>query len=409
MVIKSFKRRSVLAGMAGAVMVPPSVAFAQDTSGIEASWEESYLWIATTWHSLAYWSSDRFSKAADVMPEEWGLDLNSLDLFAEMGVWKALLLDASSITPPEKYELFHAYLVRKFESLERASRYYTDGIVLNDMELVRRGSSFFDDGYVLDEEFFESGFDQLLVNRSIEDDVDVLPILDTLGLESAEITPSEIVGVRGDLSEIADPMALGFSTGPTIGESLASVDIHIYSDFQCHFCRSFYFETLPFVIEDFVHTGLVRLVFHDFPRLGTDTAIADPDDLSIEINDPNNESALAAHAAMSASEQGAYMKMSTLIFNSFQDVQSGIYTPSKLSQLAGALDLDIQMFNESMESGQYLPALAASVEQGRVYGITATPMFILDNRNGDPNVIQQTAEGYSLLKRQIELAIRTAQ
>lgn len=402
-------RRSVLAGMAGAAMVPSARAFSQERSRIEASGEASYLWTATTWHAIAYSSIERFSNAADAKGEEWELDLTSLDLFTEMGVWKALLADAAPIVPPEEYELFHEYLVRKFESLERASRYYTDGIILSDMELVHRGASYFHDGYVLDEEFFESGFDKLLVNRSIDDDVEVLTILDTLGLGSAEITPSETVEARGDMPEIVDPMALGFSTGPTVGDSLAAVDMHIYSDFQCHFCRSFHFETLPLIIEDFVNTGKIRLVFHDFPRLGTDTAIADPDDLSVEINDPNNESVLAAHAAMSASEQGAYIEMSTLIFNSFQGVQSGTYTLPKLSRLAGVLDLDVQIFEESMESGRYLPALAASVKQGRAHGITAIPMFILDNGHGDPNVIQQTAEGYDLLKRIIEAAIQTAQ
>ena len=36
-------------------------------------------------------------------------------------------------------------------------------------------------------------------------------------------------------------------------------------------------------------------------------------------------------------------------------------------------------------------------------------MFIIDNGNGDPNVVQQTSQGYDLLRRQIETAINSLQ
>lgn len=205
-----------------------------------------------------------------------------------------------------------------------------------------------------------------------------------------------------------DATSLNFATGATVGDPDAPVTMHIFSDFQCHFCKSFHDETLPQIMDDFVRTGQVKLVYHDFPRLGTDASIADPSDMSVEINDPNNESAQAAHAAMCAGEQDMYVQMSDRIYANFSRVQGGAYSRANLDRFASDLGLDTDAFGECMDSGRYLPAIAQSVTLGQTQGVTATPMFILDNGNGAPNLIQQTANGYELIKRQIELSIETA-
>lgn len=241
----------------------------------------------------------------------------------------------------------------------------------------------------------------ILVNRPTSSGIDI---------DYSDITmaQSDVVQNIGTPSAPLDPTTLNFSTGAEVGDPNAPVTMHVFSDFQCHFCKSFHDDTLPQVMDEFVRTGQVKLVYHDFPRLGTDTSIADANDVSIEINDPDNESAQAAHAAMCAGEQGEYMEMGDRIFGNFSGVQQGAYSRANLNRFAEDQGLEMDAFNECMDSGRYLPAIAKSVEQGQANGITATPMFILDNGNGDVNVIQQTAEGYSLMKKQIELSIETA-
>lgn len=201
---------------------------------------------------------------------------------------------------------------------------------------------------------------------------------------------------------------LEFATGPTIGESGAPVDMHIYSDFQASFCQEFHFDVLPHIASDFVITGLVKITFHDFPRLGTDASIADPDNLEVELRDPDNESSMAAQAAMCAGDQGRYLEMSNMLFSRLSGVQQSVFYRSTLSRMAELLGLNMKEFNDSMDSGRHIPALVASIEHGQANGITGVPMFILDNGNGDPNVIQQTVEGYNLLKKQIEVSISAA-
>lgn len=241
----------------------------------------------------------------------------------------------------------------------------------------------------------------ILVNRPTSSGIEI-------DYSDVEVAQSDVVRGFGTPSAEQGDEALSFATGSTIGDPNAPVTMHIYSDFQCHFCKSFHDETLPQVIDDFVRDGQLKLVYHDFPRLGSDPNVADPEDLSVEISDPNNQSALAAHAAMCAGEQDEYLEMSDRIFGNFGGVQTGAYNRANLNRFADDMDLNMTDFNECMDSARYVPALAQSVEQGQGQGVTATPMFILDNGSGDVNVIQQTAEGYTLLKRQIEVSIQTA-
>lgn len=224
-----------------------------------------------------------------------------------------------------------------------------------------------------------------------------------------DVAQSDIVLSQGTPAPEVSAEELTFSTGATVGDPDAPVTMHVFSDFQCNFCKSFHDNTLPQIMDDFVRTGQVKLVYHDFPRLGTDSSIADPEDMEVEIRDPNNQSSLAAHAAMCAGEQDLYMEMSDRIFANWSGVQTGGFSRANLNRFADDQGLDMDAFNECMDSGRYYTAIAQSVVQGQAHGVSATPMFILDNGTGDYNVIQQTAEGYTLIKRQIEVSIQTAE
>lgn len=241
----------------------------------------------------------------------------------------------------------------------------------------------------------------ILVNRPTSSGIEI-------DYSDVEVAQSGIVAGQGTPPADQGDDPLAFSTGSTVGDPNAPVTMHVFSDFQCHFCKSFHDETLPQIMDDFVRTGQVKLVYHDFPRLGSNPDIADPNNMEVEIRDPNNQSSLAAHAAMCAGEQDHYMEMSDRIFANYGGVQTGAYSRANLNRFADDEGLDMDAFNACMDSGRYYAAIAQSVTQGQGQGITATPMFILDNGSGDPNVIQQTAEGYSLIKRQIELSIQTA-
>ncbi len=75
---------------------------------------------------------------------------------------------------------------------------------------------------------------------------------------------------------------------PFKGDANAPISLAMYSDFQCPFCARFFVNTEPGIMENYVSTGQVKLLFHDLP---------------IEQLHPN---AMAAHeAALCVADQGA--------------------------------------------------------------------------------------------------------
>jgi len=51
----------------------------------------------------------------------------------------------------------------------------------------------------------------------------------------------------------------------TYGTKSAPITLEVYSDFQCPSCRAFYEQTLRPMIDDYVASGKVYIVHHDFP------------------------------------------------------------------------------------------------------------------------------------------------
>ncbi len=54
----------------------------------------------------------------------------------------------------------------------------------------------------------------------------------------------------------------------TYGVSTAPIKMEVFSDYQCPHCREFYDQALRHVIDEYVPSGKVYLVHHDFPLLG---------------------------------------------------------------------------------------------------------------------------------------------
>ncbi len=58
---------------------------------------------------------------------------------------------------------------------------------------------------------------------------------------------------------------------PYVGDPNAPLTIAYWSDFQCPFCKRFEIQTLPVLMDKYVKTGKVKIVFKDFQFLGPDS------------------------------------------------------------------------------------------------------------------------------------------
>lgn len=84
---------------------------------------------------------------------------------------------------------------------------------------------------------------------------------------------------------------------PMIGKSDAPVTIIMFSDFECPYCRSWWKNTLPSIMDNYINTGKVKLVHRDYPL--PFHAGAQP----------------AAQASECADEEGKYWQMFDKIFS----------------------------------------------------------------------------------------------
>lgn len=57
----------------------------------------------------------------------------------------------------------------------------------------------------------------------------------------------------------------------TLGKASAPVTLIVYEDPQCPFCRNWNVETLPTVIDEFVRTGKIKLVYRGVVIIGPDS------------------------------------------------------------------------------------------------------------------------------------------
>ena len=175
--------------------------------------------------------------------------------------------------------------------------------------------------------------------------------------------PAAIQGV-----EIGDSVILG--------DQKASVTFIEYADYQCPFCTSFFKETEPLLIKDYVDKGNVKMVYKDFAFLD-------------QFAGGKNESHLAAEAAACAADQGKFWDYHDLIFkteiadqqaNPGKSENNGNLNVEKLESLAQELGLNKNQFNSCLESNKYKDKIQKEVVEAQALGVKATPTFFINGQ-----------------------------
>ena len=146
----------------------------------------------------------------------------------------------------------------------------------------------------------------------------------------------------------------------TCGQPNAPVTIDIYADFQCPYCARSE-PALQQLAAQYVDTGKVKLVYHNFPVIGP-------------------ESFTAAQAALCAEDQNAFWKYAHDLFSHQGPENTGVFSTSYLEQLAAGIGLNTSTFNSCLESGKYAGKVTQEQAQGRQRGVQATPTFFVNGK-----------------------------
>lgn len=141
---------------------------------------------------------------------------------------------------------------------------------------------------------------------------------------------------------------------PAYGPADAPITIIEFSDFECPYCQRWHAEVWPQLKE--AYPDQIRLVYRDFPLY------------SIHPN-----AGPAAEAANCAGEQNQYWEFHDLLFSGANGLGTEAY-----QSYANSLGLDMDLFNECVESRKFEAEVDADYQYAAGIGIQSTPTFFIN-------------------------------
>lgn len=155
-----------------------------------------------------------------------------------------------------------------------------------------------------------------------------------------------------------DPDGLQIGDSYTRGDDDPTVRIYKFSSFQCPYCAQAAV-TVRQLFEEY--EGDLQLVHKNFPLPGQDAS------------EP------AARAALAAGEQGKFWQMHDRLYDNINRVgEEGLFV-----ELAEDLELDIDQFEDDLESDELAERVAAEHQQGIDIGVQGTPAIFVNGERVD--------------------------
>jgi len=151
---------------------------------------------------------------------------------------------------------------------------------------------------------------------------------------------------------------------PILGSESAPITIVEFGDYQCEACYAWFHTTRDTLIDNYIETGKAKLLFVDLPFLGRD-------------------SPMAAQASYCAEDQGQYWEYHEMLYT-FQDghPDSGWADRDRLNSFAFSLDMNIDEFNDCMDSSKYKNRVKANYDEAVKNAVQSTPTFIIISEDG---------------------------
>jgi len=154
------------------------------------------------------------------------------------------------------------------------------------------------------------------------------------------------------------------NASPILGSAEAQITIVEFGDYQCEMCYSWFHNTRGTIIDNYVDTGKVNIVFVDLAFLGRDSPIA-------------------AQATHCADDQGKYWEYHSILYYKQEGIDNGWASKSMLKEYANELKLDSDQFASCIDSAKYAKNVQNSYNDAVKMKVSSTPTFYLfDHENG---------------------------
>ena len=187
--------------------------------------------------------------------------------------------------------------------------------------------------------------------------------------------------LRWNFIFLAAASLLGAAQAPkTLGMQSAPVTLEVFSDYQCPVCRTLYLETLQPLIADYVNTGKVYLVHHDFP---------------LPMHAHAREAALYAIAALRV---GKYEQVADALFQTQTSwAESGKVADAACSVLSAAEAKKVRLL---VSDPGVVGDLNRDMAVAKQAGIDRTPVMVF-TRNGQRHPVTGVVS-YAILRRYVD-------
>jgi protein-disulfide isomerase len=157
---------------------------------------------------------------------------------------------------------------------------------------------------------------------------------------------------------------------PARGSADAPVTVVEYGDFQCPACGYFFTQLEPAFVKDYIDTGKVRFIFHDFPLSQHRNAVP------------------AAEAARSAGEQGKYWEMHDVLYSRQNEWAEAAQPEALFLRYAQEIGLNVDQFGQALSSHTYRADVQAAGQAASRAGVSSTPTFTIDGKPYDYNQLR---------------------
>jgi protein-disulfide isomerase len=154
-------------------------------------------------------------------------------------------------------------------------------------------------------------------------------------------------------TKLIDPAPKG---APSAGKEAAKVELHIFSDFECPFCKQVT-PTLALIKERF--SDKVRFVWRDRPGEG------------------HALGKVAAHAAREALAQKGDAGFWAFHDELFTLAKTPDFTREGFEKAAEKQGLDVSALRSALDAGKHGPAIDADLQAAAAAGISGTPSFVV--------------------------------
>ena len=169
------------------------------------------------------------------------------------------------------------------------------------------------------------------------------------------------------------------NSSPILGDPNAPITLVEFGDYQCHFCNVFFHNTEEDIVENYIETGKVKMIFKDFTIIGPDS-----------IN--------AAHGAHCANDQGLFWEYHDILYDNWTGENNGWASSENLLKFAQQTGLDVEQWSQCMINSEHSEIITASNQDAKTLGLTGTPsFFVIDSENNVTKLFG--AQPYEQFKR----------